>query len=465
MRLLNKVSLSIVVFFFLLTACMSLSSTGIIASQSIPLTLSEGGVEPLTEEDGGLTVSHPESCPPYEQTEPLLVDVICDMAEITCDDVVYDLGSGDGRLAIEAARRIKKLCDDGQSPSSPAFSSARVIGFERRRDLVALSTRLAAEAGVSELVEFRQADMAAANFSLASVVLVYTIPEMLIRLAPRLFDQMAPGSRIVSHDYLLPTQQTYLEEVSWESTRKKKKQITHSTRTTLHKYRVGAWKTAAPSGGIGWNGSVIFEFPPLTLRDGEKDSDDGYRMVAINNSGSSSGKSNNSDIIIIISPYTEHPVYAGNRVRGEFLRWNKILRIPNPAFVESGGDIPFSVEPDASLAKAERKVLKNRVKLLDFYFVVTVEARKNGDLFFVWLQPFRNVDLSTERFYDQFEIRVRVGDKVFMQWARPKPLLDRVLVDSNDGSVDDRPYLWTFDEAVSIGSSGLVLTVETRPIV
>jgi outer membrane protein assembly factor BamB len=108
-------------------------------------------------------------------------------ANVTKQDVLYDLGSGDGRIVIEAAKKY----------------GCRAVGIEIERDLTELSRERAREAGVAELVTFRQEDLFTADFSEATVVVAYLFPALLQRLTPKL-EQLKPGTRIVTHQFLIP---------------------------------------------------------------------------------------------------------------------------------------------------------------------------------------------------------------------------------------------------------------------
>jgi hypothetical protein len=112
-----------------------------------------------------------------------MVEKMLDMAGVTPRDFVIDLGSGDGRNVIAAAKR-----------------GARALGVEYNPDLVALSKRAAAEAGVADKAEFVQGDMFAADISKATALVLFLIPSNLEKLAPK-FLALAPGTRIVSNTY------------------------------------------------------------------------------------------------------------------------------------------------------------------------------------------------------------------------------------------------------------------------
>jgi hypothetical protein len=112
-----------------------------------------------------------------------MVEKMLDMAHVTSEDFVIDLGSGDGRNVIAAARR-----------------GARALGVEYNADLVALSRRSAAAAGVGDKAAFVQGDMYAADISQASALILFLIPYNLMKLAPK-FLELKPGTRIVSNTY------------------------------------------------------------------------------------------------------------------------------------------------------------------------------------------------------------------------------------------------------------------------
>src|SRR5262249_798046 len=111
------------------------------------------------------------------------VETMLDMARVTPSDYVIDLGSGDGRNLIAAAKR-----------------GARALGVEYNPDLVALSKRAAATAGVSDKATFVQGDMFEADISQATVLALFLLPGHLSKLAPK-FLKMKPGTRIVSNTY------------------------------------------------------------------------------------------------------------------------------------------------------------------------------------------------------------------------------------------------------------------------
>ncbi len=108
------------------------------------------------------------------------------MAEVKPSDRVYDLGSGDGKIAIAAAREF----------------GARAWGLEYNPDMVSHSQRRAREAGIADKVQFRQADIFQSDFSSATVITMYLLPDLNLRLRPLLY-KMPPGTRVVSHSFTM----------------------------------------------------------------------------------------------------------------------------------------------------------------------------------------------------------------------------------------------------------------------
>jgi len=118
-------------------------------------------------------------------TSQALVDKMLDMAKVTPQDFVIDLGSGDGRTVITAAKR-----------------GARAAGIEYNPDMVELSMRKAAEAGVAGKVTFEKADLYESDFSKATVITMFLLPEINLKLRPKLLD-LKPGTRIVSNSFTM----------------------------------------------------------------------------------------------------------------------------------------------------------------------------------------------------------------------------------------------------------------------
>lgn len=118
-------------------------------------------------------------------TPQLVVDKMLDLARVTPKDFLMDLGSGDGRTVITAAKR-----------------GARALGIEYNPDMVALSRRNAEKAGMTGKAEFRQADLFATDFSQATVVTMFLLPEINLRLRPKILE-MKPGTRVVSNTFTM----------------------------------------------------------------------------------------------------------------------------------------------------------------------------------------------------------------------------------------------------------------------
>ncbi len=117
-------------------------------------------------------------------TPQSLVERMLDMAKLTPKDIHYDLGSGDGRTVITAAKR----------------GAAQAIGVEYNPDMVALSERLAAKEGVGGKAKFIHGDIFQVDFSSANVLTLYLLPSLNLKLRPTIL-RMAPGTRVVSHAF------------------------------------------------------------------------------------------------------------------------------------------------------------------------------------------------------------------------------------------------------------------------
>jgi SAM-dependent methyltransferase len=122
---------------------------------------------------------------PDVRTPLVVVNEMLRLASISAGDVVYDLGSGDGRILIAAAR------DRG----------ARGVGLEIDPALVAESTERARRLGLADRVSFLQQDLFQADLRPATVVTLYLSPDLNRRLRPKLLSELRPGSRIVSHNF------------------------------------------------------------------------------------------------------------------------------------------------------------------------------------------------------------------------------------------------------------------------
>jgi predicted RNA methylase len=113
-----------------------------------------------------------------------LVDKMLDLAQVTANDLLFDLGAGDGVIAITAAQQ----------------RGARAVGIEYNPKLAAYAQTKVVEAGVQDKVRVVQGDIFETDFSQATVVTMYLLPEINYQLRPTLL-KMKPGTRVVSHDF------------------------------------------------------------------------------------------------------------------------------------------------------------------------------------------------------------------------------------------------------------------------
>jgi SAM-dependent methyltransferase len=120
-------------------------------------------------------------------TPQALADKMLDLAKVTPKDYVIDLGSGDGRLVITAAKR-----------------GARALGIEYNPDMVELSKRNAAQEGVSARANFVKADIFESDFSQATVITMFLLPTLNLKLRPKILG-LKPGTRIVSNSFNMDT--------------------------------------------------------------------------------------------------------------------------------------------------------------------------------------------------------------------------------------------------------------------
>jgi len=125
--------------------------------------------------------------PPFITTPPEVVERMLQVAETRADDLVIDLGSGDGRIVIAAAQKY----------------GARAVGIELDGALVQKSREAARAAQLGDKVSFIEGDVLAADISKATVVTVYLLPDLMRKLQARFIQELAPGTRIVSHAFTM----------------------------------------------------------------------------------------------------------------------------------------------------------------------------------------------------------------------------------------------------------------------
>jgi SAM-dependent methyltransferase len=125
----------------------------------------------------------------FAPSRPALIDAMLKLAEVTADDVVYDLGSGDGRILIRAAQKY----------------GARGVGIELDPQLVELSRQIAVDGEVADRVTFLEADFFNIDLSSATVVTLFLSESINTRLEPKFKKELKPGTRIVSQRFGMRT--------------------------------------------------------------------------------------------------------------------------------------------------------------------------------------------------------------------------------------------------------------------
>ncbi len=127
----------------------------------------------------------PDKDVPYVPTPQAVVDKMLELAAVTRDDVVYDLGSGDGRIVITAAKKY----------------GVRGVGIDIDPERIKEANANAVLAGVADRVKFIEQDLFKTDLKEASVVTLYLLPAVNLRLRPKLWSELKPGTRVVSHAF------------------------------------------------------------------------------------------------------------------------------------------------------------------------------------------------------------------------------------------------------------------------
>jgi len=125
----------------------------------------------------------------YVPTPQEVVDQMLKLAKVGKNDVLYDLGSGDGRIPVTAAKRF----------------GIRATGIDIDPQRIAEANENAKKNGVSHLVRFKREDLFKTDFSDATVVTLYLLPDLNVKLRPRLLAELKPGTRVVSHQFDMGT--------------------------------------------------------------------------------------------------------------------------------------------------------------------------------------------------------------------------------------------------------------------
>ncbi len=130
-------------------------------------------------------IAQPQLDVPYVPTPTAVVNAMLTLGNVKKNDVLYDLGSGDGRIVITAAQKF----------------GTRGVGIDIDPQRVKDANQNAQKAGVTDRVEFRQQDLFTTDLRNATIVTLYLLPEINLKLRPRLLSQLKPGTRIVSHAF------------------------------------------------------------------------------------------------------------------------------------------------------------------------------------------------------------------------------------------------------------------------
>lgn len=140
---------------------------------------------PTPADIAGVEIVKQELDVPYVPTPPQVVERMLAIARANRNDVVYDLGSGDGRIVITAAQKY----------------GARGVGYDLNPERIKEANENASKAGVSDRVKFVEGDLFEAQIGEATVVTLYLLPDINLKLRPKLFAELKPGTRVVSHNY------------------------------------------------------------------------------------------------------------------------------------------------------------------------------------------------------------------------------------------------------------------------
>jgi Mycolic acid cyclopropane synthetase len=152
----------------------------------LPIRLGSRTIEPETRSHERLLFARDaEYLAPYVPTPQEVVDRMLELAELKQGDLLYDLGSGDGRIVISAASKY----------------GIKAVGFEINPALIQNARDNVTAAGLDHLVEIREQDVRTVDFSPASVLTMYLYPGANLRLRSAILRQLKPGSRVVSHNY------------------------------------------------------------------------------------------------------------------------------------------------------------------------------------------------------------------------------------------------------------------------
>lgn len=176
---LSRLSLLFAVVSTIFAACGPTNES--VATQVLPTP----SVSPSPAASASVEASKPKLDVPYVPTPDNVVAKMLELAKVTRNDVVYDLGSGDGRIVITAAKKY----------------GSRGVGYDIDPQRIKEANENARTAGVTDRVRFVQGDLFQADLGEATVVTLYLLPEINLKLRPKLLKELKPGTRIVSHNY------------------------------------------------------------------------------------------------------------------------------------------------------------------------------------------------------------------------------------------------------------------------
>lgn len=248
---------------------------------------------------------------PYVTTPTGVVDAMLSIAGVGDKDYLFDLGSGDGRIVISAAKRFR----------------ARAVGIEYDPTLVAQSRESAAREGVSDRVEFLQQDIFASDFRNATVLTMYLLPEVNLDLRPRILFELRPGTRVVSHDW---------DMGDWEPDDRRVIPTSEKAAWPLTESRVFLWIVPARVAGY-WRGTLV--------------GPDGEEPVVIE----FAQRFQKASAIVWLRRWT----LAGNgRIRGNSVS----LRLDRSSWKPGSGPLQFTLRVDAG--RIEGEALEDRERFL-----------------------------------------------------------------------------------------------------
>ncbi len=167
-------------------ACSGTGARQSTIGQTTPQNRANSNATPTSQTTSSNPLRSPDVI--YVPTPPEVVDAMLRVAKVGRGDVLYDLGSGDGRIPIMAAKN---------------YNVARAVGIDINPERIKEAEANLKRAGVRDRVRFLNEDLFTANFSDATVVTLYLLPALNVKLLPKLLSDLKPGTRIVSHSFMM----------------------------------------------------------------------------------------------------------------------------------------------------------------------------------------------------------------------------------------------------------------------